>query len=57
MERETARIVDSVERAREEGKAHVRELEVGSVRAIREALNQERYHILHISCHAGAGVG
>ncbi|MCP4691795.1 MAG: CHAT domain-containing protein, partial [Desulfobacterales bacterium] len=56
MERETARILDSMERARGRGKAYVRVLEIGSVRAIREALNQERYHILHISCHAAPGV-
>ncbi len=36
MERETARILDSVERARKKGKAHVRVLETGNVRAIRD---------------------
>jgi len=56
MERELARILDAVEPARKEGKAMVRVLETGSVKAIREALSAQRYHVLHISCHAGPGV-
>jgi hypothetical protein len=34
----------------------VRVLETGSLRAIREALQEQRFHVLHISCHAGPGV-
>ncbi len=56
MERELSRILDAVEPARrQERPAHVRVLERGTVQAIREALEGERYHVLHITCHAGPG--
>ncbi|MEV6843100.1 tetratricopeptide repeat protein [Actinoplanes sp. NPDC051411] len=38
------------------GRAHVRVLNWGSVGAIREALIEERFHVLHVSCHAAPGV-
>jgi len=55
MERETERILDAVQKARDEGKAYVRILETGSVKAINAALSEQRYHVLHISCHAEPG--
>jgi len=51
-EAEVDRIVKAVERARREERARVRLLEWGSVPAIRDALREERFHILHISCRA-----
>jgi len=61
MERELERILDAVEPARkatgqETRPAHVRILHRGTVAALREALAGERYHVLHITCHAGPGV-
>lgn len=59
MEAELGKILDAVEPARRAaGKsgAHVRILERGTVGAIRAALDAERFHILHLSCHAGRGV-
>ncbi|MCU0894581.1 MAG: CHAT domain-containing protein, partial [Rhodospirillales bacterium] len=53
MEAELRRILDATEKAK--GKAHVRILETGSPEAIREALRQQRYHVLYISCHAEPG--
>jgi tetratricopeptide (TPR) repeat protein len=38
------------------GQAYVRILNWGSVGAIREALTEERFHVLHLSCHAAPGV-
>ena len=55
MEAELARILDAVESARRDGKAFVRILENGGVTAIHEALEQQRYHVLYISCHAAPG--
>ena len=55
MERETERILDAVQKARDEGRAYVRILETGSVMAINAALSTQRYHVLHISCHAEPG--
>ena len=51
-EAELDRIVRAVERARREERARVRVLEWGSVPAIRDALREERFHVLHISCRA-----
>ncbi len=55
-EAELDRIVRAVDRARREERALVRVLDWGSAAAIRAALLDERYHILHISCRAGPGV-
>jgi hypothetical protein len=55
MEAELRRILDAVEPARRHSRAHVRILNRGSLRAIREALQEERYHVLHVSCHASPG--
>jgi tetratricopeptide (TPR) repeat protein len=55
MEAELARILAAVDSARRDGKAFVRILENGGVTAIREALEQQRYHVLYISCHAAPG--
>ncbi len=54
-EAELARILDAVAPARRKGEAYVRVLNGGSRTAIRAALQQERFHILHISCHAHPG--
>lgn len=53
-EHELATILEQVEAARRE-KAYVRVLNWGSAGAIREALEEERFHVLHISCHADPG--
>jgi tetratricopeptide (TPR) repeat protein len=55
MEAELRRILDAVEPARRHSRAHVRILNRGTMRAIREALQEERYHVLHVSCHAAPG--
>lgn len=55
MEAELRRILDAVEPARRHSGAHVRILNRGTMRAIREALQVERYHVLHVSCHAAPG--
>ena len=55
MEAELGRILDATDQSRRAGKAYVRILETGGVAAIRQALMERRYHILHISCHAGPG--
>ncbi len=55
-ERELACILDAVGSARTQQGAHVRLLNWGSVREIRAALEEERFHVLHLSCHAGPGV-
>jgi TIR domain/CHAT domain/AAA ATPase domain len=55
MEAELAHILDAVEPARQKGKASVRILNTGSLKAIHEALAQQRYHVLYISCHAQPG--
>jgi hypothetical protein len=55
MEAELRRILDAVEPARRKGHAAVRILEYGTVAAIRATLEQERYHVLYISCHAAPG--
>lgn len=52
-EAELDRIIRAVERARHDERARVRVLDWGSVPAIRDALREERFHILHISCRAG----
>ncbi|ONH33969.1 hypothetical protein BL254_18895 [Protofrankia sp. BMG5.30] len=54
-EAELARILDAVDDARRRGAAYVRILNEGSRTAIHDALKQERFHILHISCHAEPG--
>lgn len=54
-EHELARILDQVGAARRE-QAHVRVLNWGSVEAIRQALTEEAFHVLHVSCHARPGV-
>jgi tetratricopeptide (TPR) repeat protein len=57
MEKELSRILEAVEPARKQSRpAHVRVLERGTLKAIREALAAERYHALHVTCHAGPGV-
>lgn len=54
-EAELDRILRAVDRARREERARVRVLEWGSAAAIRRALLEDRYHILHISCQARPG--
>jgi tetratricopeptide (TPR) repeat protein len=55
-EAELRRILDAVDAARREERAYARVLNWGTVRAIRDALQQERFHVLHVSCHALPGV-
>ncbi len=54
-EHELSRILDQVAPARSE-QAYVRILNWGSLDAIRQALAEESFHVLHISCHARSGV-
>ncbi|MEV7099501.1 CHAT domain-containing protein [Amycolatopsis sp. NPDC051045] len=54
-EYELSRILDEVEAARQDSDAYVRILNWGSLTAIREALTEERFHVLHVSCHARPG--
>lgn len=53
-ERELGRILGAVEPGHRHG-ARVRVLEWGSTDAIRAALAEEPFHVLHISCHAAPG--
>jgi hypothetical protein len=53
-EAELDRIVRAVDRARLDGRALVRVLDWGTASAIRDALREERFHVLHISCRASA---
>ena len=55
-EAELDRILRAVDRARRQERALVRVLDWGSAAAIRSALTEQRYHILHISCQARPGV-
>ncbi|MGW1966625.1 TIR domain-containing protein, partial [Streptomyces sp. NPDC001935] len=55
-ERELGRILDAVSPARSGQGAYVRVLNWGSLAEIRAALEQERFHILHLSCHAAPGI-
>jgi len=54
-EAELNRIVGAVDPARRLEKAHVRILNWGTLDEIRSALLQERFHVLHICCHAEPG--
>jgi hypothetical protein len=54
-EAELARILAVVDPTRREQNAHVRVLNWGSRTAIRQELAEERFHVLHISCHAEPG--
>ncbi|MDQ3273592.1 MAG: CHAT domain-containing protein [Actinomycetota bacterium] len=54
-EAELARILAVVDPTRREQNAYVRVLNWGSRAAIRQALAEERFHVLHISCHAEPG--
>lgn len=54
-ERELGRILDAVEPGRHEFGTQVRILEWGSAAAIRAALAEQPWHVLHISCHARPG--
>ncbi len=56
MEMELQRILDATDVPRRVGKAFVHILEQGSVSAIHAELAERRYHVLHISCHAGPDV-
>ncbi|MGX9886635.1 tetratricopeptide repeat protein, partial [Streptomyces sp. NPDC002276] len=55
-EGELSRILDAVDPARSGQGAYVRVLNWGSLAEIRAALEQERFHILHLSCHAKPGI-
>jgi tetratricopeptide (TPR) repeat protein len=54
-EAELRRILDAVEPARREQRAYIRILNRGTVAEMRAALHAQRFHILHISCHARPG--
>jgi tetratricopeptide (TPR) repeat protein len=54
-EAEQNRILDALQGARDEG-AYVRFLNSGTLEELSRALRQERFHVLHISCHASDGV-
>jgi CHAT domain-containing protein len=52
-EAELQRILDATDAPRRAGKAFVHILEQGTVAAIHAELVERRYHVLHISSHAG----
>ncbi|MGH4008407.1 MAG: TIR domain-containing protein, partial [Pseudonocardiaceae bacterium] len=54
-EAELARILAVVDPSRREQNAYVRVLNWGSRATIRQALAEERFHVLHLSCHAEPG--
>lgn len=54
-EAELADIISAVNTARQAEGAFVEILNWGSLAAIKTALRQRRYHVLHISCHAQPG--
>ncbi len=56
MERELQSILDAVEKARALGNAYVRILDVGSIDQVRSSLQEQAYHVLHLSGHGNAGV-
>lgn len=55
QERELQSILDAVEAAERRESLQVRILEVGSPKQIGEALEQDAYHVLHLSCHGEPG--
>ncbi|MBU2670976.1 tetratricopeptide repeat protein [Actinoplanes bogorensis] len=55
VERELAAIIDAVEPARHKARAYVRVLNTGTRTAIRDALKEQRFHVLHLCCHAAPG--
>jgi tetratricopeptide (TPR) repeat protein len=54
-EAELAAIIDAVNPARRHEGAYVHVLNWGSLAAIRAALLAQRFHVLHLSCHARPG--
>ena len=54
-EAELAAIIDAVDPARRGEGAFVQVLNWGSLAAIRQALLGQRFHVLHLSCHARPG--
>jgi tetratricopeptide (TPR) repeat protein/predicted nucleic acid-binding protein len=54
-EAELRRILDAVEAARRLHRAHVRILHRGTLAEVRAALQAQRFHVLHLSCHATPG--
>ncbi|MGH3795153.1 MAG: TIR domain-containing protein [Pseudonocardiaceae bacterium] len=54
-EKELARILSVVDPTRREQSAYVRVLNWGGRAAIRAAVAEERFHVLHLSCHAEPG--
>ena len=55
-EAELNRLLDAVDSPRREERTYVRLLNLGTARALREALTLQRFHVLHLSCHARPGV-
>jgi tetratricopeptide (TPR) repeat protein len=54
-EAELRRILDAVDPARRAERAYVRILNRGTLSEVRAALAAQRFHVLHISCHAKPG--
>ena len=55
LERETQHILDAVAEAARRGNAQVRVLEVSQPAEIQKALEQDTYHVLHLSGHGRPG--
>ncbi len=55
LEHELQSILDAVEPQANQGNAEVRFLEVGHPQQIQKALQQDAYHVLHLSGHGGPG--
>ena len=52
VEHELAVILDALQPARTQARAYVQVLNTGTLAGIGEALKAQRFHVLHISCHA-----
>ncbi len=56
LEKELQLILASIEDTRRHAGAYVKILNEGNLESITQALEEERFHVLHVSCHAGPGV-
>ena len=54
-EAELRRILDAVDPARRTGRASVRIVRRATLAELRKALSEQRFHVLHLSCHARPG--
>jgi hypothetical protein len=55
-EQELQNLLDAVDNAQRDGRCEVRFLEVGGPKFIQQGLQDDDYHVLHLSCHGNAGL-